>query len=499
LAFDLGAESGRAMLGRFDGARLSLHELHRFANGAVRVRDSLHWDVLRLFGDIKHGLTLASQHAITSIGLDAWGVDFALLDRDDHLIGNPFHYRDRRTDGMMLEAFRVVPRPEIFAQTGVQFMPINTLYQLLAMSRAQSPALQSAATLLMMPDLFNFWLTGRKVSEFTIASTTQCYNPRERRWATTLLERLHIPSHIMPEIVPPATTLGALLPSVAAETGLHSVHVIAPACHDTAAAVAAVPTPQADFAYISSGTWSLMGVEVAAPIITAASLAHNFTNEGGIPAVRTAGTFGGTFRFLKNIMGLWLVQECRRAWARANVGAGSPRPYKYDELTRLAAAAPPLVSLIDPDDERFLHPDDMPAAIRAYCAQSQQAVPDDHGAVVRCALESLALKYRWTLERIEEMVGRRVNAIHIVGGGAQNRLLCQWTADATGRLVMAGPSEATAIGNIVVQLIARGQLASLAEGRGLVRRSFDLTTYEPRAADAWHEAYARWLKLSRVT
>ncbi len=482
LAVDLGAESGRAMLGRFDGGRLTLEEIHRFANGAVRVRDSLHWDVLRLWSEIKYGLARAAQHDVQSIGLDTWGVDFALLDRDDALIGNPFHYRDHRTDGMMEQAFRLVGREEIFEQTGVQFMPINTLYQLLAMRRANSPALdaQRATTLLMMPDLFNFWLTGRKVAETTIASTSQCYNPRAKNWATRLLDQLQIPTRIFPDIIPPATILGKLAQSVADEVGLRAARVIAPACHDTAAAVAAVPTTRHDFAYLSSGTWSLMGVELPTPIITSTSRSANFTNEGGV---------AGTIRFLKNIMGLWLIQECRRAWMRAG------ESFSYDELTALANRARAFVSLIDPDDARFLHPDDMAAQIQAYCAQTHQPVPMTHGEIARCIFESLALKYRWTLERIEEMVGQRLSAIHIVGGGTRNKLLCQFTADATTRLVIAGPVEATASGNVLMQAIALGHLASVAEARQVVRDSFALATYEPRATQQWDDAYARFVDL----
>ncbi|MBI5651192.1 MAG: rhamnulokinase [Chloroflexi bacterium] len=480
LALDLGAESGRAILGRFDGARITLEEIHRFANEGVRVNDSLHWDTARLWSEIKHALACAPRD-VASIGLDTWGVDFGLLDQNDQLIDAPFHYRDARTDGMMDAALRVTSREEIFEQTGIQFMPINTLYQLLAMRRANAPALASAQTFLMMPDLFNFWLTGRKASEFTIASTSQCYDPRAHRWATPLLERLEIPTRIFPDIIPPATILGSLAPSVADETGLRDARVIAPACHDTAAAVAAVPVSQDDFVYLSSGTWSLMGVETRAPIITPASLANNFTNEGGV---------AGTFRFLKNIMGLWLIQECRRAWARAG------QTFSYDDLTQLAAIAPRFVALIDPDDTRFLHPADMPAQIQAYCADTRQTIPQTHGEIARCIFEGLALKYRWTLERIEEMTGQHANAIHIVGGGAQNKMLCQFTADATARPVIAGPIEATASGNVLMQALALGHLGSIADARQVVRASFPLATYEPRETPVWDEAYARFRKIA---
>mgnify|MGYP005850467045 CR=1 FL=1 len=481
LAFDLGAESGRAVLGQFNGERLRLLEEHRFPNGPVRLPDGLHWDVLRLWTEIKRGLALAVQEYgadLAGIGLDTWGVDFGLLDRDGALISNPYHYRDSRTDGMLEEAFRRVPREEIFAQTGIQFMQINSLYQLLAMVVGRSPILDIAETFLTMPDLFNYWLTGRKVCEFSIATTTQCYDPRKGRWAIPPLERLGIPTHIFPEIVPPGTVLGELLPSVAEEVGLSSLPVIAPACHDTGCAVAAVPVEGAGFAYISSGTWSLMGAELPEPVINEQSLVFNFTNEGGV---------GGTFRFLKNITGLWLVQECRRTWARQG------EEFSYDDLTQMAAQATPLQSVVDPDYPEFLKPGDMPARIRAFCHKTDQPVPQSKGEVIRCALESLALKYRWVLERLEEILGRRLEPIHIVGGETQNWLLNQFAADATARRVIAGPIEATAAGNVIAQMMALGHIGSLEEGRRIVRNSFDIATYEPAGGVEWDEAYTRFL------
>ena len=479
LAIDLGAESGRAMLGRFDGHRLELSEVHRFVNGPVRLPDGLHWDVLRLWTEIKRGLCQAvREHGVdlAGVGLDTWGVDFALLDAQGALVANPHHYRDSRTDGMPEEAFRRVDRAEIFEHTGIQFMQINSLYQLLSMIVGGSPALKIAETFLTMPDLFNYWLTGRTCCEFSIATTTQCYDPRRRDWAVPLLERLDISPHIFPEIVPPGTVLGELLPSVADEVGAMALPVIAPACHDTGSAVAAVPAEGPDFAYISSGTWSLMGAELAEPAINEKSLAYDFTNEGGV---------GGTFRFLKNITGLWLVQECRRTWARQG------DPLSYDDLTRMAAQAKPLRSLVDPDWADFLKPGDMPARIREFCRMTGQPVPEDKGAVVRCALESLALKYRWVLACLEEILGRRLEPIHIVGGGTQNRLLNQFAADATGRRVVTGPIEATAAGNVITQAMALGHIGSLEEGRRVVRESFDVETYEPGGGAEWDEAYGR--------
>jgi rhamnulokinase len=359
-------------------------------------------------------------------------------------------------------------------------MQLNSLYQLLSMVTGKSPMLEVAETFLTMPDLFNYWLTGRKVCEFSNATTTQCYDPRAGGWAMPMLEKLSIPTHIFPEIVPPGTVLGDMLPQVTEEVGT-SASVIAPACHDTGSAVAAVPAEGAGFAYISSGTWSLMGAELTEPVINADSLAYNFTNEGGM---------GGTFRFLKNVSGLWLVQESRRTWA------GRGESLSYDDLTQMAAEVQPLRAIVDPDDGDFLKPGDMPARIRAFCKRTGQPVPEGKGAVVRCALESLALKYRWTLERLEEMLGRRLEPIHIIGGGTQNRLLNQLAADATGRRVVTGPVEATAIGNILVQMMALGHITSLTGGRRIVCDSFDVETYEPRGGDEWDEAYDRFLEVT---
>lgn len=488
-AVDLGAESGRTMLARFNGDRLSLEEVHRFPNGPVRAGQSLYWDILRLWDEVKAGVARCAARAgsagIAAVGVDTWGVDFALLDRDGELLGLPHHYRDARTQGMMDAAFRRVPREEIFAATGIQFMPINTLYQLLSLVERRSPLLDAASTFLTIPDLLNFWLTGRRACEFTNATTTQLYDPRAGNWAWSLLERLGIPTHIFPEVVPPGTILGDLAADVGEETGVGRCPVIAPACHDTGSAVAAVPVAASSagsYAYISSGTWSLVGTEVPEPVITPRSLALNFTNEGGV---------GGTFRLLKNVMGLWLVQECRRAWARQG------HDYTYDQLIELAARAAPLQAFVDPDHPDFLAPGDMPARLRARCQATGQPEPQGPGAVVRCALESLALKYRLVLEQLDELLGRRVETVHVVGGGARNRLLCRFTADATGRVVLAGPTEATALGNVLVQAMARGRLASLAEGRDLVRRSFAIETYTPddHAAAAWGEAYARFIQL----
>jgi rhamnulokinase len=481
LAFDLGAESGRGVLGFFDGERLRLEVVHRFANGPVRTLDTLHWDVLRLYGEMTAALRrcAAEQGGLDALGVDTWGVDFALLGRGGTLLGNPRHYRDPHTETVMEEAFRRVPRPEIFRQTGLQFMRFNTLFQLLAMKRDRSPLLDVAETLLFMPDLFHYFFTGIKVNEFTDASTSQMYDPTARGWAYGLCRGFDLPTHILGTIVAPGSVLGPLRAALAADTGLSPVPVIAPASHDTGAAVAAVPARSGSWAYISSGTWSLMGAELDGPLINDQALAYNFTNEGGV---------GGTIRFLKNIMGLWLVQECRRTWERAGTS------YGYDDLTRLAEAAPPFVSLVNPDDASFILPASMPAALADFCRRTGQPAPLEPGAVVRCALESLALRYRWVLERLEELLGRRLEVIHVVGGGSQNELLCQFAADACNRPVLAGPVEATAIGNVLVQALGLGLLGSLADAREVVCRSFGVRTFTPVNADSWQGPYERFLK-----
>jgi rhamnulokinase len=479
LAFDLGAESGRGILGQLDGGRLSLQVVHRFPNGPVRILDRMHWNVLGLFAEMLATLrrTVAEHGAIDSLGVDTWGVDFALLGRDGSLLGNPRHYRDPHTEGVMEAAFAVVSRAEIFRRTGLQFMRFNTLFQLLALKNARSPLLDVADTLLMMPDLFNYFFTGIKCNEFPDASTSQMLDPAAKQWDRDLLDRFGLPSRILGTIVAPGTVLGQVRAALAEEIGMSPVPVIASASHDTAAAVASVPAHGNSWAYISSGTWSLMGVELDAPLINDRAATYNFTNEGG---------FGGTTRFLKNIMGLWLVQECRRTWERAG------QVYSYDDLARMAQASRPFACIVDPDDGTFMLPASMPAAIGDFCRRTGQTAPVDPGAVIRCALESLALRYRWVLTRLEELTGKRLETIHVVGGGSQNELLCQLTADACNRPVLAGPVEATAIGNVLVQAMGLGLLGSLAEAREVVRRSFELRTYTPHEPQAWDEPYRRF-------
>jgi rhamnulokinase len=482
-AVDLGAESGRVMLVRFDGNRLALEEAHRFPNVPVQVAGTLHWDILRIWSEIKLGLGLCGRLAggpLASIGVATWAVDFGLLGSDGALLGNPVHYRDARTQGMIEAACARVPRAEIFAQTGIQFLPINTLYQLLALQAQGSPALEAAARLLTIPDLLNYWLCGAAVNEFTNATTTQCYNPNTGEWAWDLLDRLGLPRRIFGPVVPPGTLLGPLRPALAAELSLPALPVVAPATHDTSSAVAGAPLTDDGSIFLSSGTWSLMGVELARPVINKRSLAYNFTNEGGV---------NGTFRLLKNIMGLWIVQECRRTWA--NHGTD----YGYAQLATLAEQSRPLTALIDVADERYFAPGDMPARVQAACRETSQPVPESVGEIVRCALESLALEYRWVAERLDDLSGRFLPTIHIIGGGAQNTLLNTFTANATGRRVVAGPVEATTLGNVLVQAVAAGHLSTISEGRTLVRRSFPVTTFEPDLSPDWEGAYQRYLSL----
>ena len=483
LGVDLGAESGRVIAGFWNGRRIRLQELHRFENGPVDVVGTLRWDVLQLWHQIQGGLIKAARIAgprVKSVGVDTWGVDYVLLSKSGEILGSPYHYRDARTRGMMDCAFKRVSRADIFAETGVQFMELNTLYQLLAAKRNNPEILEAAHCLLMMPDFFHWCLSGAQVAEFTDATTTQFFHPTKRSWSTQLLKRFGLQTKFLPEVVPPGTKVGKLQETVSARTGLERISVIAPASHDTGSAVAAVPAPSAregTWAYLSSGTWSLMGLELKHAHLSERVLKFNFTNEGGVD---------GTYRLLKNISGLWLVQQCRRAFERKG------GKWDYARLVRLARAAPALRSLIDPDDSRFVNPPDMPAAIQSYCRETRQPVPSSEGALVRCALESLALKYQQVLECLEEINGTRVEVIHIVGGGSRNSLLNQFTADACRRTVLAGPVEATVLGNVLVQARACGEIASLTDLRTVVQNSSELEEFEPSPARAaeWEEARA---------
>jgi rhamnulokinase len=486
VSVDLGAQSGRVALGRYDGDTLSVTELHRFPNVAVRAAGTLHWDALRLHEGVLEGLRLAAREAgggIDSVGVDTWGIDFALLDRAGRLVGNPVHYRDERTQGAMEKVFALIPKQELYARTGNQLMQINTVFQLAAMAAAGDPSLAAASSLVMMADLFHYWLSGVQACELTNATTSQVYDPVSGSWANDLLERLRIPPAIFPEIVPPGTVLGPLLPRVAEETGIHGAVVVATATHDTAAAVAAIPFRERGSAYISCGTWSLIGVEVEVPIIDERSFAANLTNEGGV-----AGTL-----LLRNATGLWMLDECRRAWDRGGANLD------FEVLIACVEHAPRLRSIVNTDDPAFLPTGDMPSRIRDHCVRAGEPAPVDQAAVARCVLESLALKYRQTIDLLETVTGFRPPAVHLVGGGALNHLLCQWTADATGLPVIAGPVEAAEIGNLAVQALAIGELASVAEARELVERSFSTRTYEPRAREVWDDAYARLERMASAS
>lgn len=483
LAYDLGASSGRALLGRLTDRKIVTEELHRFPNDPVRVGDRLHWDILRLLHEMKQAL-LKAKHRGTepkSLAIDSWAVDFGLLGKNGELLGNPYHYRDAHTDGVMEKLFADVPQSYIFERTGIQFLPFNTIYQLAAMRQAGHPLLREADRFLMIPDLLRYFLTGEKQNEFSNATTTQLYNPLTGHWDADLLERIGISPGLFGRVVMPGTRVGQLLPSVAAELGVGRIPVIAVAEHDTGSAVAAVPAAERTFAYLSCGTWSLMGTETVRPAMNELALKLNFTNEGGVE---------GTYRLLKNIMGLWILQEAKREWERAG------RSHSFPELIALAERSPAFAAWIDPDDPRFLAPGDMSARLTDYCRETNQTAPGEIGAIVRCILESLALKYRYVLEQTERLSDRRFNGLHMVGGGIQNELLCQWTANAIGKPVWAGPAEGSAIGNLAVQWIAQREFANIREARAVIRDSFPLVVYEPVEREAWEDAYGRFRALA---
>lgn len=467
LALDLGAESGRAMLGELRSGQLQLHELHRFPNTPVQLPTGLYWDSLRLFHEVCEGIRIAAKASddLDGIAVDTWGVDFALLSAEGEVLQMPRHYRDSRTAGIAKQVFRCVPREEIFRQTGIQFMDINSLYHLFAIQRTSPDVMERVAKLLFMPDLFNYFLTGTLAAERTIASTSQFYDPTRRCFATDMLRKMGISANFFPELVEPGIALGSLLPYAAERCGLRrDTPVFTTGSHDTASAVAAVPaSTHSNWCYISSGTWSLMGIETAAPIINEQSLEANFTNEVGVE---------GTIRFLKNIPGLWVLQECRRAWAKQG------EEYSYADLMERAASARSIDSIIDLD--QFVSPGNHPARIREYCRQTGQEIPEDVGAVGRVVLQSLAERYCQVLELLEKLSGRSIEVIHIVGGGSRNTLLNQLVADRTGRRVVAGPTEATAAGNALTQAIGSGDIQSLEEIRSVVRRSFEPEEFLPR-------------------
>ncbi len=480
LALDLGAESGRAMAGTFDGERIELEEAHRFATGGTQVLNAMYWDVLRLYAECCSGIARAAAlpgEPLCGIGIDTWGVDFGLLGSGDVLLGNPRHYRDHANDGMVERAFERMPRRQLFARTGLQMLQINTLYQLLGMQNQNSPLLDMAETLLFMPDLLRFWLTGEKNVEYTIASTSQMLNANTRQWDYELMQQMQLPSRMLGAVIGPGQRVGALRADVAAETGCPATPFYSVGEHDTASAVAAVPAQGGGWAFLSSGTWSLMGMELSAPVLTDEAAEADFTNEGGVC---------GTTRFLKNIMGLWLVQECRRRYAHEG------HNYSYSQLTAMAEAAPAFGTMFDPDETCFMAPHNMVQAIALYCNNKGRKAPQGVGETVRSCLESLALKYRWTARKLQSLTQKPLHTLHIVGGGSQNRLLCQLAADATGLRVVAGPVEATALGSILLQTMGAGKVDTLAQARQIAAASATLEIFAPSGSqERWAEAEAQ--------
>jgi len=478
LAADLGASSGRVLAGLFENGKLELVELHRFWNGAIQQPDGLHWDIDQLFAEIKTGLKKGFAiygGEVTAIGVDTWGVDYGLLDADGQLINQPFHYRDSRNDGMSARVFETIPQEEIYRRTGLQLLPFNTIYQLAAETR-----LARAKKMLLIPDLLNYFLTGLAVNEYTNATTTQLLDAKKRTWDFDLIRKLGLPEKIFGEIVEPGTVIGKLKPGLAQELG-GNADVIAVGSHDTASAVAAAPLKSKHCAYLSSGTWSLMGLEEPQPVITAASAKYNITNEGGVC---------NTIRFLKNIGGLWLLQECRRNWAEQG------EELDFIQIADLAMAAEPFVAFINPDAPEFAQPCDMPAKIQEFCKKTGQRVPQTKGEIARTAYESLAMRYRAVFQTLEKLHGQRLEQLHIVGGGCQNRVLNRFSADAVNRPVIAGPIEATAIGNMLMQMIAKGDISGLTEGRGMIVDSFGTKTILPENTVAWDKAYKRFQELT---
>ncbi|MBE7022068.1 MAG: rhamnulokinase [Ruminococcaceae bacterium] len=481
LAFDFGASSGRAMLIAYDGKTLDLQEMHRFSNDPVMIGDNFYWDVLRLFHEIKTGIlkTVNAGHKdIMAIGFDTWGVDFGLFDENGRLLGNPYHYRDTRKDGMLEQLDKEVGKKYVFDRTGIEFAFFNTVLQLMALRG--DPALKAAKHLLFMPDIFNYFLTGEMKNEYTEASTSQLLDARSKTWDYELMERLDIPSHIFKEIVHPGTIVGYLTDALCEELGCPKIPVIAVGSHDTASAVASVPVAEDyPYAFISSGTWALMGTELEEPEITDASYTYSFTNEGSIC---------GKIQFMKNIMGLWIVQECRRQWEREG------KSFSFSDLEQAARKAAPHRSFINPDDPSFAPPGNMPRRIREFCEKTGQPVPETEGEIIRCAMESLALKCRMVSDALEDVQGKKLEAIHMLGGGIKDTMLCEFVACATKKKVAAGPVEATATGNALIQLMALDKIGNLAEARAIVRDSFPITYYEPKNQEEWDAAYATFKK-----
>ncbi len=484
LAIDLGASSGRGMVGKFDGEKISLEEIHRFPNGPVNLNGNLYWDILRTYGEIKtalHNCSMSDNKDIKTMAIDTWGVDYGFLDAGGNLIENPFCYRDERTTkGIMEELFKVIPKEELYKITGTQFLNFNTIYQLYCVVKERPEMLDIAKDMLFIPDLLKYFLTGVKQTEYTIASTSQMLDANSRDWAYNVTDKLGIPRHLLGNIVTPGTVCGKLLPSVIEEIGGINPTVVNTASHDTAAAVVAVPSQKDDFVYISSGTWSLMGKELSEPSTGELSYKYDITNEGGAER---------KIRFLKNIMGLWIEQESRRQWQREG------QDVSFNELSEAAVASKPLACLINPDDLSFQTPGNMPRRIQEYCEKTGQYVPQTKGEIVRCIFDSLALCYRHTVSMMDDITGKKTPFINIVGGGTKEEPLCKFTADACGRPVYTGPVEATALGNIAVQAIACGEIKNVKEARQVIANSFEIKCFEPKDTAMWDEGYEKFLKL----
>jgi rhamnulokinase len=481
LTFDFGASSGRAMLASFDGAKIELTEVHRFDNNPVQLRGAFYWDVLALFHEIKQGITKARVHGdFSSIGIDTWGVDFGLIDKNGDLLQNPVHYRDHRTAGMLEEVCKKITREALYECTGIQIMEINTAFQLYSVAQKHPDLLKQADCALLMPDLFAYFLTGRKTAEYSIASTTQLLNPKTQNWDKELMRTLGLPRNLFPEVVQSGTVLGNVSKDICEELGIGEVKVISVTGHDTACAIASAPASEEDFIFISCGTWSLFGTELKEPIISENSRKHNITNEGG---------FAGTTTFLKNINGLWLIQETRRQYRREG------KEYSYNELEKFSLEAKPFQYFIDPDAPEFMAPGNIPQRIKDYCRKTGQGEPQTTGEIIRCIYESLAMTYRNAYEQIKDCTGKTYRSIHMLGGGTKDTLLCKMSADATGCKIIAGPIEATAMGNAAVQLVAQRDISGLNEARQIIRNSFEALEYTPNEHTVWDESYEKYLSI----
>lgn len=482
LAFDFGASSGRAIIGCFDGDKITLEEVHRFSNDPVSVGGTVYWDVLRLFYEIKQGIIKAKiAGGFDSIGIDTWGVDFGLIDSEGKLMENPVHYRDARTVGLVDEAFKTMPKEKLYGITGIQFMELNTLFQLISLKKYRPWMLERADKMLFMPDLFGYMLTGKMCAEYSIASTSQLIDLDKRTWSKEILDAFGIKESVFAPLVQPGTVLGELSKEVCEECGVDPVPVISVCGHDTQSAITSVPCEDGDFAFLSSGTWSLFGTELDKPIVNETSMNINITNEGG---------FDGSTGFLKNIIGLWLIQESRRQWKREG------KEYSYADLEKLALAAEPFKCFIDPDAPEFVPHGNIPERVREFCRKTGQYVPETVGEIMRCIYESLAMKYRLTFEKLRECTERDYPVIHVIGGGTKDGLLCQMTANSCDRTVKAGPIEATVMGNVAVQLMSDGSVKNIGQARKIVADSSKLKTFEPKDTDKWAGAYEDFLKVT---